>query len=113
VSPLADVHFREAGDGLVVALEGEVDNSNAGELRRAIAQRIPAAARRVVVDLSLTTYMDSAGVELVFELARALGARRQSLVLLAPSGSGVRRVLELCDVGSVAQLDDPPGGRSG
>ncbi len=102
---LAEVSFDEVSEETVVAtVTGEVDGSNAGELRRAIADRIPATARTLVLDLAETAYVDSTGVELLFELAGRLSARRQTLTVIATPGSGVRRVLELCDISSVAEL---------
>jgi anti-anti-sigma factor len=103
---LADIDFVVSDhDRVVAAVVGEIDGSNAGEVRRAVADNVPASARLLIVDLSETTYIDSAGVELIFELARRLAARRQAMGLVVPDGSGVRRVLELCDVASVARLD--------
>lgn len=100
---LAEVSFVDAGvDAIVAAVAGEIDGSNASELRRAVSERVPAAARSLVLDLSGTTYIDSTGVELLFELARRLSARRQAFAVVVPPGSNVRRVLELCDLSSVA-----------
>ena len=102
---LAQLHFEELGDdAVVVSISGEVDDSNAAELRRAVAARLSPGARLLIVDLSDTAYLDSTGVELVFELARQLAARRQELGIVAPAATGVRRVLELCDISSVARL---------
>ena len=56
------------------------------------------------MDLTQTTYIDSTGVELLFELARRLSARRQHFRVVVPEGTGIRKVLELCDIGSVAVL---------
>lgn len=103
---LADVNFEARGEECILAVvAGEIDSSNAAELQRAVADNVPAAAQMLVLDLSATSYVDSAGVELIFELARRLAARRQDLAVIAPPDSGVRRVLELCDVGSVARLE--------
>lgn len=102
---LAEIEFEQHSEDTTLAqVTGEIDGSNAGELRRAVAERVPAASRLLVLDLTGTSYVDSAGVELLFELARRLSARRQALSVVVPVGSGVRRVLELCDIGSVATL---------
>lgn len=102
---LAEVDFIEARtDAVVATIAGEIDGSNAAELRRAIAERVPSAARSLILDLTGTTYIDSTGVELLFELARRLSARRQIFSVVVPQGSGVRRVLELCDIQSVAVI---------
>lgn len=102
---LAEVAFNEVRpDAIVATVSGDIDGSNAAELRRAVAERVPATARSLIMDLSDTTYVDSTGVELLFELARRLSARRQLFTVVVPKGSGIRKVLELCDIGSVAVL---------
>jgi anti-sigma B factor antagonist len=72
------------------------------ELTRSVANE----AAGLVLDLSGTGYLDSAAIELVFELARRLGRRRQELRLVLPADSPLRRVLVLTEVGSVAPLHD-------
>lgn len=107
---LAEVSFEEASpDAIIATVTGDIDGSNAAELRRAVAERIPSTARSFVMDLSGTNYIDSTGIELLFELARRLAARRQLFSVIAANGSGVRRVLELCDIGSVAVLSESRG----
>lgn len=104
---LIDVEFDAVGDRVLVAIvSGEVDSSNAGDLRLAVSDRLPAVASDLVLDLTAVTYLDSSGVEVVFELARGLAERRQRLGVIAPPASGARRVLELCAVESVARLFD-------
>ena len=106
---LTDVDFDDRDDGVVVArITGEVDGSNAVELGRALGERLPSSAHGLVVDLSAVAYLDSAGIELLFGLARRLGDRRQRLGLCVPTGSPVRRVLEICDITSVAPMEESP-----
>ena len=102
---LAEVRFDDVGaDTVVASVTGEIDGSNAAEVQRAVAEHVPTTARALIIDLSLTSYIDSTGVELLFELARRLSSRRQTFSVVVPTGSGVRRVLELCDIGSVGVL---------
>jgi anti-anti-sigma factor len=103
---LADLQFDGDGEVIVARLSGEIDDSNAGELRGAMIENVSNDARGLVLDLSAATYLDSSAVALLFELARGLAARRQSLRLAVPTSAPIRRVLELCDVGSVAPLDE-------
>jgi anti-sigma B factor antagonist len=106
---LSDVDFEARDDDVLVArIGGEVDGSNAVELGRALGEKLPSSAHGLVVDLSDVAYMDSAGIELLFALARRLGDRRQRLALSVPAGSPVRRVLEICDIGNVAPLEESP-----
>ena len=102
---LAEVRFSEpAPDTVIATVSGEIDGSNAAEVQHAVAEHVPTTARALIVDLGQTAYVDSTGVELLFELARRLSSRRQSFSVVVPQGSGVRRVLELCDIGSVGAL---------
>jgi anti-sigma B factor antagonist len=97
--------FDHRGDVAVARLDGEIDSSNASELRLALVERLPCATSVLALDLSGITYLDSSGVELLFELGRSLSARRQTIRLVVPEDAPVRRVLELCAVDSVAPID--------
>jgi anti-anti-sigma factor len=93
-------------DGVMVAaVEGEIDSSNAAELRLALSERLPSSSGALVLDLSQVTYLDSSGIHLLFDLGRRLAARRQSIRLVVPPAAPMRRVLELCAVESVAPMD--------
>lgn len=103
---LSDIEFEELEGVLVARITGEVDGSNAVELGRALGERLPSSAQGLVLDLSSVAYLDSAGIELLFGLARRLGDRRQRLRLGVPARSPVRRVLDICDISSVAPMAD-------
>jgi anti-anti-sigma factor len=97
----------ERRDGAVVArLTGEVDMTNATYVGGELTRSVPNDASGLVVDLSRTRYLDSAAIELLFELARRLGRRRQGLRLVLPAGSPLRRVLILTEIDSVAPLHE-------
>ena len=86
-------------DGVVIArLIGEIDLANAQPIGSLIAGAVANDAAGVVLDLSDTTYLDSSGVHLIFDLAERLSARQQRLALAVPEGSRIRRVLDLVNV---------------
>jgi anti-anti-sigma factor len=102
--------FDQAGDVVVASVDGEIDFANASELGAALAERLPRAATALALDLSRVEYLDSSGVELLFDLARRLAARRQAIRLVVPEAAPVRRVLELSAMESVVPMDaDLPG----
>ena len=106
---LADLVIEEVDSGALVArVRGEVDASNAAELRMAIVERLSNETPGLVLDFTDTSYLDSTGIALLFELARGLSARRQTLRLAVPPAAPIRRVVDLCDVASVAVVDDAP-----
>jgi len=103
--PLVQLSFDEIDGVLVGQIEGEIESVNADQLRGALAQRLTNDSRGLVLDLTLAAYLDSAGVELLFDLARRLRAHRQRLRLVVPAQAPMRRVLDLCDIEEVAPLD--------
>jgi anti-anti-sigma factor len=92
-------------DGIVIArLRGEIDLSNAGAIGSLVAGSVTNDAVGVVIDLSETTYLDSSGVHLVFDLAERLTSRQQRLVLAVPEDARIRRVLDLVNVGTAVAV---------
>jgi anti-sigma B factor antagonist/stage II sporulation protein AA (anti-sigma F factor antagonist) len=89
----------------VAYIEGEVDISNADLFAALLHAAVGNAALGMVLDLSGTTYLDSAGIRLLFELARRLTRRQQQLRLVVPPTSPVLRVLLLTAVEVVAGID--------
>ncbi len=53
---------RREGDAAVISVGGDVDNDTAPQLREGIAKAFGDGARRVVVDLSETDFLDSSGL---------------------------------------------------
>lgn len=92
---LAEVVTEERGQLAVASVRGEIDASNrewiATRLRTLVSNRSTA----LVVDLSATTYLDSAGIALLFELAVELRAHQQQLHLVVASGSPIARMVTL------------------
>jgi anti-sigma B factor antagonist len=105
VSALAHFDVREDGGILFARLSGEIDLSNSHDLEQAIVNAVPNTALGMVLDLSDVTYVDSAGILLLLDLASRFRWRGQQLGLVAPEGSRVRRVLVLAGVEGVVVLE--------
>jgi anti-anti-sigma factor len=92
---LATVRVDWHGERPVAALEGEIDASNvdeiAGELRELLSNR----STGLVVDLSATRYLDSAGINLLFALGADLRGRQLDLALVVAPGSPIARMLSI------------------
>jgi anti-anti-sigma factor len=106
VSTAADISLEREGDALVARLRGEVDMTNASLVREELTSSVPNDAHALIIDLSHTLYLDSAAIELLFELSRRLRRRRQDLRLVVPATSPLRRLLTLTDVGAVAPMHE-------
>jgi anti-anti-sigma factor len=93
-------------DGIqVVRLSGELDITRAPALRQELMRAAGNRDIGLVVDLSEATYLDSAGVNVLFELAEALTRRQLQLALVVPQGGLVERVVSLVHLDSVAHVD--------
>ncbi|HEV8352920.1 MAG TPA: STAS domain-containing protein [bacterium] len=79
----------------VAEVRGEIDLSNVADVRAAIAAAVTNAARGLIVDLSETTYMDSRGVHLLFEIAERLTRGQQHLLVVVPPESPIHRLLTI------------------
>jgi anti-sigma B factor antagonist len=104
VTTPAEIAVERRGGMLVAHLGGEIDMTNAGHVRDELLDSVPNEALVLVIDLHECRYLDSAGIEVLFDLARRLGRRRQQLRLVVPPDSPLVRVLELTEVGAAAPI---------
>ena len=91
------IHIDELWlEGTAVAvLDGELDTANVGEVAARLRRLVENRAMRLVVDLSQVTYIDSAGINLLFAVGGELRARQQELHLVVRSGSPIVRMLRI------------------
>jgi anti-anti-sigma factor len=98
---LARVSVDWHGETPVAGVEGEIDASNVAdvgtELRRLVSNR----SSTLVVDLSPTSYLDSAGINLMFALGDELRARALTLRIVVAVGSPVARMLKITSLDRV------------
>ena len=104
MSTLADIAVERHGGTVVARLSGEVDMTNATRVREQLLDAVPNDVLALVVDLADCRYLDSAAIEVIFDLSRRLQRRRQELRLVVPDSSPLGRVLVLTDVSSVAPV---------
>src|SRR5437870_4775434 len=108
MTELARVEVDPVDEGCVVRVRGEVDISNARRLLADIEDAVSNETAAVTLDLTGTTYLDSAGVQLLFVLAERLKDRRHQLRLIVPEGSPVRALLELTGLPKLVPMEAEP-----
>ena len=105
-------HIEEEshGDVPVARVHGEIDASNAEEIGGRLRALLTNRSETMVVDLSPTTYIDSAGINLLFALAEEMRSRQQRLVVVIAEESPIARMVTLTGLDQVATtyatLDD-------
>jgi anti-sigma B factor antagonist len=86
--------WRPREEMCVVALAGEMDMSNAEELRRELAGRVPSGPYSLIVELSQLSFIDSTGIRAVAAVAGDVKAGGGTVVLAGPT-QHVARVFEI------------------
>jgi len=79
----------------VAAIEGEIDASNTVEIGDAIHALLSNRTTALVLDLGPTRYLDSAGINMLFELGAELRDRQQQLHLVVEAGSPIARMVDI------------------
>jgi anti-anti-sigma factor len=87
-----------------VAVDGEIDIVKAHDLREQLTGAVRNEDLGLVIDLSETSYIDSVGVSLLFELAERLAERQLRMAVVLPEAGLVTRVLTIVNLSSVAEI---------
>lgn len=96
----ASVRTERNGVEMVVSLAGEIDISNAEQIKAAIAQVVRAQPKRIVFDLSQLDYLDSSGIAVL------LGAAERSDVEVRDASPVIARLLRATGVAGVLRLPE-------
>ena len=91
-----DVVVEDEGDQVVIRVSGEVDRNARDTLWEAV-QGARRRSRRLVFDMSGTTFIDGCGVNVLLRACREQGGPPGSVAIRAPSAP-VRRVLTLVGI---------------
>ena len=105
MSMLADIVMQDREGVPVASVRGEVDVSNADDLGRQLHGLVPISALGLVLDLTETTYFDSSGVRLLFDLGERLGRRQQGLRVVVEEGSFLADLLDTINFVVFAPVD--------
>jgi anti-sigma B factor antagonist len=100
--PTAEANIAVSTDATgapLITVSGELDVSNADELKEAVTAAIARNSERVVFDLRELQFMDSAGIAVLL-----FASERASVVLREPS-QVVRRVVELTGLDQVLAIE--------
>lgn len=79
----------------VARLHGEVDASNVKEIADRLRALLSNRSTAMVVDLAQTTYLDSAGINMLFALGEEMRGRQQRLGLVVSEESPIARMILL------------------
>ena len=92
---LAHITDERRGGLAIARIAGEIDASNVKWVESRLRALLTNQSHGLVVDLSATTYLDSAGVALWFALAEDLRQHQQQLRLVVADPSSIARMVAL------------------
>jgi anti-sigma B factor antagonist len=91
----AGYRVRRVGEQAVITMAAEIDVTNADEIRQALLAAASDSAAVLIIDMSGTTFCDSAGVQAIIDARNKATATRTQLRLVA---TAVLRILTLTGV---------------
>jgi anti-sigma B factor antagonist len=105
---MADLTLETVGEIVVARLDGEIDISNAAEIGEALSRAVFNEALGLLIDLSEVDYLDSAAIQVIFELRERLEMRRQRIRLVIAPDSPIAETLRVSDVPAAVGADETP-----
>jgi anti-anti-sigma factor len=95
----------ERVDGVPVAhIEGDIDAANATATEQQLTNALDSDSLSLVVDLSDTRYVDSAGIDMLLRLSDRLDRRRAKLILVIPDASPIKRLATIVGLPDVVAI---------
>jgi anti-anti-sigma factor len=83
----------ERVDGVsIVRVNEDVDAANVAITRQRLSEALGPDASTLVIDLSETRYVDSAGIDMLLRISARLDHRRAKLILVIPDASQLKRL---------------------
>lgn len=92
-------------DGVpIVHVNEDIDAANAAITQERLADALEPDASTLVVDLSETRYIDSAGIDMLLRLGDRLDSRRSKLILVIPDTSQLKRLAAIVGLPDVLAI---------
>lgn len=101
---IAPIDITIEDDVVVARFRGDVDISNRTTAASQILAAVDNEATGVVLDLTEVRYLDSAGISMIFDIARQLEPCRQRLGVAVPENSPLRTLFKITSVHEVVSL---------
>jgi anti-sigma B factor antagonist len=96
-----DDQLRWVGGQAVVRLPAEIDVTNADDVRRTLRAATSHGSSVLIIDMSATTFCDSAGLQAIIDAYNTVEARNQNAATRAELrlvATAVRRIIQLVGI---------------
>lgn len=105
-----DYRIEYLGQCAVIRMPAEIDVTNSDRVRRALIAAASQGPAVLIIDMSETTFCDSAGVQAILAAHRHTAGTGPQLRLVAP---GVERILTLVGIGQLVPIYPTVGAAHG
>ena len=106
MSELASIETEQLRGLVVARIAGEIDASNAASIQARLLDAIGNEDAGLVVDLTATDYVDSAGIRVLFDNGERLKVRGMELRVVTPPESFTADVLSTVRMADRFAVDD-------
>lgn len=93
--PGEEVRIEARDCSVLATISGEVDASNAQGIEGRLRSAMTAESSTLVIDFTATTFLDSAGIRMLFAVSNDLAAQGQEMRLVLAPTSLVHRVISI------------------
>jgi anti-anti-sigma factor len=92
---MSALDLERVDDVPIVHVNEDIDSANATTTQQQLADALGPDASSLVIDLSETRYVDSAGIDMLLRLSDRLDHRRAKLILVIPDTSQLKRLASI------------------
>jgi anti-sigma B factor antagonist len=92
---MSPLDLERIDDVPIVHVNEDIDAANAASTQQRLADALGPDASSLIVDLSETRYLDSAGIDMLLRLSDRLDHRRAKLILVIPDTSQLKRLVSI------------------
>jgi anti-sigma B factor antagonist len=92
---MSPLDLERIDDVPIARVNEDIDAANATTTQQQLADALGPDASSLVIDLSETRYVDSAGIDMLLRLSDRLDHRRAKLILVIPDTSHLKRLASI------------------
>jgi anti-anti-sigma factor len=96
--------LRESGRAIVIAVEGEVDIANVGDLIAVLDRAFAQGTAPLIVSLGGARYFDSSTIHVFAQLLTRAEVTRRSVAFVIPPGSAAEAILNAAGLASALNV---------
>ena len=106
MTDLATFDIRTFDGYRVIVATGEIDVSNAGQLRTALQSAAPVGSEALIVSLGDINYLDSNALAVLIEVSRRFDVSRRQFHVVCPPESACGKLLKIAGLHHALTIHD-------